>query len=244
MPGDQRLLGDSMKSRLLLVFALLAFASFARAEAKFTYQSNHYTVELFDEADQQVIVFNGYIMPLDTDKGLRDVVKQLIPGKNTTLAIGTSNGGENRVFSNFGKALQKVCPAEGCRLTTYVKSYCISACTTLYLYGRERLASAYALFGFHRTYIGAIGINITVQSKKSMANEFLQFGVDPDWVAKNIKNLSSNQKHCVFATGEQLVAGSFVHRVAWNFTAPGAGLLYQPSYPGLPSGGTAFVPAI
>lgn len=233
-----------MKIRTLVILTISVFASFSQAAPKFTYESKNYNVKLFDEYAQQTIVFNGYILPLDTDKGLRDVVKFLIPGKNTTLAIGVSNGGETRVFKKFGRALQKICPAgSNCVLTTYVKDKCISACTFLYLYGRERVATPGALFGFHREYVGALGVRIMTMSKTDLMEEYIQRGVNAEWAMANAKSLTSNQKNCVFANALQLMDGNYVLRVDPYFYVPELALLAYPETRTIPSGGTAFVPA-
>lgn len=201
----------------LFAIALVVFVSaslaHAQAELKYSFEKGDRLVKLYDTPDQQVIFYSGEIMPLNKATSVETVVKKLVPGKDVLLMINSSGGGEARVYNNFGRGLRKACPRESCKITTYVHNACGSACVWLYMYGDERISSSHAMFMFHRKFVGAIGIQIVVQSKDQLKKEFVDLGADPAWLDANIRKLTSNQKGGVIATPDQMIRGGFVQRV-------------------------------
>lgn len=209
-----------MKHLAQLIFALVfSFATEAvhAFQYKYSYDSKKYNVSVFDTSDYQLIQFNGEVLPLDTDKGLREAVKVLTPNKRTILAIGVSNGGEGRVFNKFGRAIQRACPRESCVFTTYVKNLCSSACVWLHLHGYDRVSSEHAVFGFHRKFVGVGPLHVVVQSKENLREMFVGHGVDAAWLDANMQGLTSRQKSGAYARPSAMMNGKFVHRIHANF---------------------------
>lgn len=202
---------------LLMVAFFLLGPLPSRAEHKYTYKGQGYSLDLHDFADKQIIVYQGEIMPLDGTKPLKQMLRMLTPGKNIELALGISGGGERDAYIYFGESLRKICPKGDCKITTYVHRYCASACVWLFMYGDERLSNYGAHFGFHRAFVGVLGIHLIVQSKKDWKERFVRFGADPNWIAENGDALLAHQKRAVFARPEQMVRAGIVHKIDWTY---------------------------
>jgi len=197
---------------LVCLFVLVAtcLASSAHADMKFSFHKKNRALQLFDYPDRQVINFTGEMMPGQTTKPMHEMLSKLVPGKDIVVLIGASGGGEAKRFTGFGNALRAACPKESCKITTYVHKTCGSACVWLFMYGDERLCSSIATFGFHRKFVGALGIEIVVQSRDDLAKRFISMGADADWMNANIDRLTANQKQGVYVSPAQMMNAKMV----------------------------------
>ncbi|MEK7357160.1 MAG: hypothetical protein AAB250_11975, partial [Bdellovibrionota bacterium] len=82
----------------LSILALGLLPQAAHAELKYDYKGQGYELELREEANDQIVIISGEIMPLDGTKPLKTLVSMLTPGKDIVVAINRSMGGETGAF--------------------------------------------------------------------------------------------------------------------------------------------------
>ncbi|MDN3625631.1 hypothetical protein [Methylobacterium isbiliense] len=93
----------------------------------------------------------------------------------------TSEGG----LVDEGEALGALVAAHG--LTTYVPDYCVSACTLVFLHGRDRIAGTQARLGFHAPYETGVFGEVFEMDSAAERRIYLATGVAPDFVDEALR---------------------------------------------------------
>jgi len=132
------------------------------------------------------------------------------------LVIGSSGGGYERAFVDFGNALRDVChsnkrKAVNCKVTTLLEGSCGSACVILYLYGDIRMAAQYSNFGFHRKWLGHP--NLVINSAQDTAEKYIKLGANRDWLERNLNIFSDDQVNGTFVRSPDLIDSGIVQEI-------------------------------
>jgi hypothetical protein len=137
-----------------------------------------------------------------TAERLADVLER--HPKVTVLRL-TSPGGR------MGEAhrLQKLVAAR--QMTTYVAEACLSACTSVFLAGRERVAHQHASFGFHQPGLAGVSAWFWNAAVEADARDMLAAGVDPAFVARA---RAIEHADLWTPTSDELLASHFVTRIS------------------------------
>lgn len=133
----------------------------------------HYTVSLSDATRQLSITG-------DFEPGITRVVRQHLNG-NPDIGQITLNSAGGNIFE--GRGLSRLFASRG--LATHVDELCASACTTAYIGGRTRTASADARFGFHQYRMQVpVSLPMTTADAEQRRDEalFLEAGVSQEFV--------------------------------------------------------------
>ncbi|WP_407529222.1 hypothetical protein [Methylobacterium oryzisoli] len=75
----------------------------------------------------------------------------------------------------------------GHRLATYVPDYCVSACTLVFLHGRERIAGGQARLGFHAPYETGVFGEVFEMDSAAERRAYLATGLAPDFVDEALR---------------------------------------------------------
>lgn len=169
-----------MKNYLILTF-FLTLIFFSNVEAKL----KNYTIEITNFENHQEVMFSGDIKtPWEPKKEIKDVLNRLESNKDILVYIDKSWGGVIASFKKIIKGLKSKCSGSDCTITTYVEEYCGSACIDLLMAGDKRMMAHNAKLGFHRAWM--IHPSIPIKSKKKMAKEYIDMGVEPNWMNANL----------------------------------------------------------
>jgi ATP-dependent protease ClpP protease subunit len=185
----------------------------APSSRNFDYKNGRYHLTYHDLPDSQVITYSGEILMQTPQNGLSLLAQSIVPNKPIIFLISTSGGGVHSTYQKFESILRGACPKENCHITTYVYDLCASACVELSMVGDHRVVARRALFGFHRTYVGFGPFTTVIQSKKKFIAMYVGLGVDPEWMNKNVDELISDQKDCVWVSVVDLKNARFADEI-------------------------------
>jgi hypothetical protein len=164
---------------LFAVFSLPGLSEDVRIALGYD-QSSEYAFRLLRDGTE--LEFSGEIV-IGT---ARAFAQALSASPQVTVLHLNSNGGKldeaDRIAANVA----------GRKLVTYVSDECVSACTHIFLAGRERWIGDHAKLGFHRPYYsGLVDFNrfaITSQEQKYLRS----FGIPENFVAKVLSTPGSS----------------------------------------------------
>jgi hypothetical protein len=143
-----------------------------------------YRVSLHDSPKLQIIVFDGDMAYGNSTKQLKAVTSKLIKGKSVLLFnVHSPRGGYKHSYRNFGDQLKAVCKGyQDCRVITYARMKCNSACIQLIMHGTERWINQKTTFGFHQEWIFDPGFTPTGDNARK---ELIALGMSAEWFAEN-----------------------------------------------------------
>lgn len=151
------------------------------------YAKDNFSLYIVKYPRHQEIHFKGEVKtPFESKKKLYRTLEMLDTGKDTILVIKQSWGGVIASFRKALKIIQQKCSLDinGCELTVYVEKYCASACVDLLMGGDKRYMLFNAKLGFHRAWV--IHPSIPIKSAKKMGLEYIEMGVDEQWMMQNL----------------------------------------------------------
>jgi hypothetical protein len=116
-----------------------------------------------------------------------------------------SNGGK------LDEADRIAAKVAGRKLVTYVSDECVSACTHIFLAGRERWIGDHGKLGFHRPYYSAL-VDFNRLAITSQEGKYLRsFGIPENFVAKVLSTPGSSMW---YPSGEELARAHVISGVA------------------------------
>jgi ATP-dependent protease ClpP protease subunit len=136
-----------------------------------------------------------------------EVQKILDAAPSATSLVLHSNGGRILEAQRLARIVRDR------RLNTYVESQCASACTYVFLAGRERAATPSARIGFHQPTFPGLDANTQTAIIHDMMNVYRSAGL-PEKFIRRIENTSPED--IWYPTRDELVASNVVTRTSFG----------------------------
>ena len=195
-----------------LLFAAQGLATIPNSEVLQSYGDDN--MQVHESSDQIYIFFEGRIEE-DSDEKLKDLLTNIRnqDQKQVTLVLGNSPGGNFEASLEMASMLQQYTRGE---LTTYLppNAKCNSACITLFVAGKERVAHDKSTLGFHSCQSGEEGWIATRAYREFMVDN----GISSDWLDRNKELFESAE--ITEKSSNSILQGNFVNynlRVDENF---------------------------
>jgi hypothetical protein len=159
--------------------------------------------------DYRITILNdgksAHIRGMLREGSARDIARVLEATPAVTTIVLSSNGG--RLAE--AKAIAEIVKARA--MNTYVDDKCISACTFIFIAGKDRAAYAKARIGFHAPSTPGTDRNLA-EGSRQYARDVYRSADLPDWF---IKRALADQE-IWYPTREELIRARVLTRVAFN----------------------------
>lgn len=143
-----------------LVLLLLAFNAMAfnddcanRLNQKIEFNEFSEILSALEEMEETKVYYSGYISKSSMIKLKKKIIKKFTEANGGPIKINVklkSLGGEIYWANDMVKFMNKLNQDPKIEINTEVRSECESSCTILFTGGKNRYASKYAKFGFHK----------------------------------------------------------------------------------------------
>lgn len=177
-----------------------------------------YELELIELKDKQIILFHGGFGD-PSFRPAKKFIRYIKPGKNIHFYIGRGLGGSVRQHKKFIHAVMDKCKKGKkvtCQVTTYLDGQCSSMCTTLFLYGDNRIArdDPWANLGFHKTTVEIAGRIIPIQTPSRMAYYFSRFDINQRYLEENKDSIFGVADNGFYRmSSSELIESGFAHEL-------------------------------